>query len=302
MRKSVSKSELAILNWCSHVNSIAKSEATGHYLISARHTSALYLIDHTNGQIIWQLSADGRSTYACQGFSFSYQHDARILSENNLSTVISIFDNASDGNNRTSDQSSAKIIGLDHATRTATLIASIPAPLPGGLLATSQGNVQVLPSGNILIGWGSRSYVSEHAADARAVLLQFAPVGTMNYRAYSFYWTGNPLTLPDLYAYADTSSSPTVLAVSWNGATEVAKWRFYGGTSRSRRLEPLGEVDRTGFETMFTASVFYPTVFVESIAANGTSLANSTIVDTFVPTGNLTNACEDSIRCPVAEV
>ena len=38
--------------------------------------------------------------------------------------------------------------------------------------------------------------------------------------------------------------------VSWNGATEVARWRVLGG----ERLGEVGEAERTGFETTLNLS------------------------------------------------
>lgn len=40
---------------------------------------------------------------------------------------------------------------------------------------------------------------------------------------------------------------------SWNGATDVARWRILAGATPSA-LKPIAEVTRTGFET--TATVF----------------------------------------------
>lgn len=283
-----------------HINSVEKSEVTGNYLISVRHTSALYHIDGRNGNIIWQLSADGKSDYALQNFNFSYQHDARFLSENETTTVISFFDNGSNGYNQTSSQSRALIVALNNVDRTAIVIGSASAPLPNGLNSASQANAQVLPNGNIFIGWGNRAYVSEHAPDGRALLFaQFATIGTMNYRAYSFEWDGNPATPPALYAYSRTPSTPTLLAVSWNGATEVASWRFYGGASPSEPLQPIGTAEKRGFETRFTAAAFHAYTSVEALDANGVSLANSTVQRTFVPGAAVAQVCDD-VQCPVA--
>jgi hypothetical protein len=40
------------------------------------------------------------------------------------------------------------------------------------------------------------------------------------------------------------------LVVSWNGATEVASYQFYGGETRAS-LQPIGSAARSGFETRF---------------------------------------------------
>ncbi|KAK4937614.1 hypothetical protein LTR66_015173, partial [Elasticomyces elasticus] len=84
-----------------HINSVDKSTLTGNYLVSARYTSTLYYINASDHSIIWRLSYFGTSDFKCDNFNFSFQHDARLLFENDTTTILSIFDNASDGANRT---------------------------------------------------------------------------------------------------------------------------------------------------------------------------------------------------------
>lgn len=57
-----------------HINSVDKSNTTGNYLVSARHTSTLYYINATDESIIWQLSYVGQSSFTCSNFNFSWQH------------------------------------------------------------------------------------------------------------------------------------------------------------------------------------------------------------------------------------
>jgi hypothetical protein len=78
-------------------------------LISGRHVSTLYSINASDHTINWRLSCPGTdrpqpSDFECQGFNFSSQHDARFVSENDTHTVVSIFDNASNGLNKTATE------------------------------------------------------------------------------------------------------------------------------------------------------------------------------------------------------
>lgn len=153
----------------SHVNSIDKN-AEGDYLLSARHTDAIYKISGKDGSRIWQLGGK-QSSFRQQGFNFSYQHDSRFLSENSSTTVLSMFDNAYNGYNGSSTTSLGKIIAIDNTTMTATLLQEYGAPnafLDGapGLLSASQGNMQLLPNGNAFLGWGSSAVVSESSPPA----------------------------------------------------------------------------------------------------------------------------------------
>jgi len=106
-----------------HINAIDKSAATGNYLVSARHTGTLYYVNATDQDIIWKLSYLGNSDFSCSNFNFSFQHDARLLSENHTTTVLSIFDNASNGYTTTTSQSSGKVIAIDHHSVVATMIS-----------------------------------------------------------------------------------------------------------------------------------------------------------------------------------
>jgi hypothetical protein len=265
-----------------HINAIDKSTFTDRYLISARHTSSIYCIDPNNGSIIWTLSYGApNNTFSFEdNFNFTFQHDARWISENDTHDVISLFDNGSNDFNISAAQSSGMVISLDLTANTATLLQRTFAPRPGGILAGSQSNYQLLDNGGTFIGWGSVPAISETNADGEDVL--FAEFGSYvyNYRAYTFNWTGRPLEDPTLVlpAQIQNSSSPITAYVSWNGATEVQTWRFWGSINNQSGFETLGEVQKNGFETSWTNSTYIPFVFAEALASDGTSLGNSSIV------------------------
>jgi hypothetical protein len=289
-----------------HINSIDKSTSSANYLISARHTSTLYYVNATDRDIIWKLSYQGNSDFSCSNFNFSFQHDARILSENDTTTVISIFDNASNGFTTTTSQSSGKVIALDHTSGVATMLSNTTCPISSqGILSTSQGNTQVLSNNaGFFHSWGNNPYISEHSANGTAVLLaQFAAEKTaQNYRAFSADWDATPATtVPDVYAYAVNNTASTRVYVSWNGATTVSSWRFYGAASMSGDdgFELLGQTDKAGFETFWEASGFYQWVRVEAVDAMDTGIRNSSFTGCFVPGSALEGACDES-GCAIA--
>ncbi|KAK8200679.1 hypothetical protein M8818_005994 [Zalaria obscura] len=284
-----------------HINSIDKAPS-GNYLVSGRHVCTLYYINATDRSISWRLSFLGDSDFTLQGFNFSFQHDVRIVSENATSTILSIFDNASNGFTSTSAYSAGKVIALDHTANTATLLSETVFPGPEPLLSTSQGNTQLLSNGGVFHGWGDQAFVTEHAANGTAVLqAQFADGSAMNYRAFTSPWVSIPCcTVPDVYAYAHNSSAATSVYVSWNGATEVASWRVYGAQSVGEgTFSVLAEVPKQGFETFYQADVFYAWTLVEALAGDGTALRNSSFQPTFVPGATLAGVCGDA-GCPVA--
>lgn len=195
----------------------------------------------------------GDSNFTCSNFNFSFQHDARLRSENKTTTVISIFDNASDGGaTMTTSQSSGKFIAINHDSGNAILLSETTFPSDGGLSSISQGNTQLLDNGGTFHGWGSNAYFSEHAPNgSTALLTQFADGTASNYRAFSHAWTSTPATtIPSVYAYAKNGTEGTRIYVSWNGATTVSSWRFYGAQEVGQNLTVLGETARRGFETV----------------------------------------------------
>lgn len=283
-----------------HINSIGKSRLTGNYIVSARHMSTIYYIDGRNGSVIWGLQAGGRSDFACEGFSFSFQHDAQIRAEDESSMVISFFDNASNGFNSTSERSTAKVVRLDYASRTARLATEMSYPHED-LRAPSQGNVQYLSNGNVFVGYGGWPRLSEHAADGQTVWAAHFGIEegiVMSYRSSSAEWHAVPRhTRPSAVAYSARPGAATVMHMSWNGCTETSTWRLYGAARATDTMELVGSVARKGFETTYTSETHLGYVVAEAVDAAGVALRNSSAVRTFVPSTELETVCADE-ACP----
>ncbi|KAK4936345.1 hypothetical protein LTR10_022773 [Elasticomyces elasticus] len=285
-----------------HINSVDLN-SDGDYLVSARHTCAVYKVSGQDGHIIWTLGGSNSDFTFAAGLNFSFQHDARFLEENDTTTVISLFDNASNGYNQTARYSAGKILKLDLTNNTVSLIQEFVSPYQ--FISASQGNVQLLGSqwntSNAFLGWGENAYISEYTSDGTMVQQgHFATSGTMNYRAFKHNFTTNPLDAPALYTYAHNTTAPTSYWMSWNGATKVAQWQIYSGQSQSGPFTLVGTVNKTGFETQFTAKSYYPWSIVESLDADGNPLKNGTRpIRTFVPGSQLAALC-DSTQCPLA--
>lgn len=288
-----------------HINSVDQN-ADGDYLVSARHTCTIYKVSGKDGHIIWRLGGIASDFSFPPGLNFSFQHDARFREENKTTTIISLFDNASNGFNQTARYSSGMYLKLDHTTNEVTLLQDFIAPYE--FISASQGNLQVVganrdwSTSNVFLGWGSNAYISEHTSDGRMVQQgHFATTGSMNYRAFKYNFTSNPTDAPALYTYAHNTSAPTTYWMSWNGATKVAHWRIYSGTSRDGPWTVIGEVDKNGFETTFTAPDYIPWAMVEGLDGNGKALKKNTrAVRTFVPSTELAAQCDIS-QCPSAD-
>jgi hypothetical protein len=217
------------------------------------------------------------------------------VSTNQTTTVISFYDNAANGFNGSYKYSEGKVVAIDNSTGQATLLQAYNS----NVSSASQGNLQMLPNGNVFVGHGSVESVSEFLENGTQIYYaQFATTGSLQYRSYKFNFTSNPRTTPALYAYAQNTSAPVTAYVSWNGATEVALWRLYAGSSASD-LAHVGNFLWSGFETVSTYPSFAAYVVAEAVAANGTALKNSSVTGTFVPSSGLAASCNE-IQCPLA--
>jgi hypothetical protein len=99
-----------------------------------------------------------RGEYKLKGFTFSRQHNARILEENheNGTFTMSFLDNAA-GNDPsavppTNDHSTGYIVHVEEKQKTVTRLDKYPKP--DSTISYGKGNVQILPNGNIFVGWG----------------------------------------------------------------------------------------------------------------------------------------------------
>ncbi|KAH9825944.1 Arylsulfotransferase (ASST) [Teratosphaeria destructans] len=277
-----------------HLNSIDKNEE-GDYLISARHVSAIYKLSGKDGSIIWQMGGNA-PTIKTTNFVFSYQHHARWLSENATHTVLSFWDNASNGMNTTGEFSHGWIISINHISEEAEMIKEWGAPEPeGGLLSGSQGNMQMLPNGGCHMSWGEHAYITEHTADGHPVMyakLADRESNVMIYRSNKYNWTAQPLTKPALWTYSRNEAKMIAFA-SWNGATEIRSWNFYTSGSPDGPWELAGNVEKTGFETEFNTDRVATWTYAEALDGDGRALETSVITRTFVPSETLVEHCHD---------
>ncbi|PWY66450.1 MFS general substrate transporter [Aspergillus heteromorphus CBS 117.55] len=274
-----------------HINSIDKN-ADGDYLISSRHTCAIYKISGQDGSVIWRLNG-AHPSFRNINFSFSQQHDARWLSENGTHTLLSLYNNGFNGFNRTHEYSSGMLILIDHQDSTATQLHDYVPP-GKNMISSSQGNMQVLGNSNVFIGWGNNAYVSEHDAEGNLLLWGYIDKGSiMNYRAQKFQWEGNPTDVPALWTYSQSSDtfSSTAFYVSWNGATRVKYWRFYGATNSTGPYQLIRQVEKKGFETSYAAPHFYRWTYAEAVDVEGKVLGKSRNMYTFTPSSELQGFC-----------
>ncbi|CAN8097568.1 unnamed protein product [Discula destructiva] len=298
-----------------HFNSIDKTPE-GDYLVSARHLDTIFLISGASGDILWRLGGPSSSFALDKDANFARQHDARYLN----TTHVSLFNNANDGSSMTGNPSAALILALDFSKMAAHKAASYGTVPPstnalhkGYIASTGMGNVQLLPSTNVLTSFGHSAALAEYAPSGGAPLFyadMIAPTAFLptaqqwsatNYRATlhpTAAWAGGDAAAaaaaaqpaeepPSLWTYARTPAGLMTFYVSWNGATGVDRYRFWAadedGGGGPGLFQYAGVRSKTGFETNVTIGRARPWAFAEALDAQGRSLRNSSVVRTYVP-------------------
>jgi hypothetical protein len=297
-----------------HANSIDKN-ADGDYLLSSRHTSCIYKISGANGTILWKLGGNDNSFSHTANFNFSWQHDARYRFEDASSTIISLFNNAgaesSVGNEETGFWSQALILELNTSATPMTAKIVHKYDRPDHKISMARGNVQILPNDNVFVGWATSGLISEFTQNGTTVLeAKFLSEKMSTYRSYRYNFTGRPNLPPVIKSIVHGNSPDTANTfhhVSWNGATDVHTWRFFGAMSNasSSLLDAfvlLGSVQKTDFETVFMTQGFTAYVYAEAVDADGGLMGRSVPTAAQVPRAWLGSFCTtDGVECGIGD-
>ena len=143
------------------------------------------------------------------------------------------------------------------------------------LLASSQGNTLALPGGDWLMGYGGLPNFTEYDASGHVLLDGSLGKNVQDFKTFIAPWSGHPRTRPAVSA--KKSGSSLSVAVSWNGATDVASWRVQAGSS-STSLAVVATAPRAGFETTIKAASAGPYVQVQGLDAQGNVIGTSATV------------------------
>jgi len=247
-----------------HINSI-EVDYDNNLLISARKTFTVYKVDRQSGEVLWRLGGKKSSFEMGPGTRTRYQHDARRQSDG----TITIFDN---GGLYMIYPSNGIVLELDENEMSATPVRRYVHPARRHV--ATMGNMQVLPNGNVFIGWGSDPLFSEFSRNGELLLHARFPPENESYRAFRFPWSGHPSGDPAVAVEAGTGDDVKVYA-SWNGATEIASWQVVAGSSPDR-LEPVGSsAPKEGFETAITVRTAEPYIGVQAKDRSGRVLGAS---------------------------
>src|SRR5215212_2627149 len=176
-----------------HINSI-DVDHDNNLLVSARETFAVYKIDRKSGEIIWRLGGKKSDFEMGPGSRFAFQHDARRLPDG----TISIFDNGTtifhDDLPEAIEESRAIVLEVDEDKMQAKLVGEYTHP--DKMYADAAGNVQVLPNGNVFVGWGRALAISEFSHDGELLVDARLPPPNRSYRYFRFPWSAHPSERP----------------------------------------------------------------------------------------------------------
>jgi hypothetical protein len=240
-----------------HMNSVSPGDS-GDVLLSGRNTWTLYDVDIHTGGFQWRLGGGRHSDFRLgPGVKFYWQHDAEFQPGG----LISVFDNGSDPPKE--KQSRGLLLAPNMSAHTVRLAKQFTNSTHR-LLAESQGNMQGLPGGSWLMGYGGLPNFTEFDASGHVLLDGTLGKNVQNFRTYLSPWNAHPASTPSLSVRAHGVDTLTVSA-SWNGATEVASWQVLKGASASSLL-PVASAPKRGFET--SISILAPAGYVAVHALN----------------------------------
>jgi hypothetical protein len=251
-----------------HVNSI-DVEPDGDLLISARNTWAAYQLESGSGNVLWRLGGNRSSFAMGAGTKTAWQHDARLLPDGD----VTLFDDGS--NPPVHSQSRGVRIALDLAHRRATLRAAYVHP-DAPLLAASQGNMQTLLSGNVVVGYGGVPQISEYGPNGGLLFDAHLPFDMSSYRAFRFPWSGQPASPPAVLADLNNTGEETIVRASWNGATDVSGWRALAG-AQPQQLTAAATFPASDFESSTILTKRYGYVAVQALDSRGRVLDTSNL-------------------------
>ncbi|GAA5196183.1 hypothetical protein GCM10023322_64530 [Rugosimonospora acidiphila] len=227
-----------------HVNAVAVDSTDNNLLISSRHLWTVFKVHRQTGEVLWRLGGKRSDFTIADDARFHWQHDVRRRSDGKLS----VFDNGY-GATQNEKQSRGLILDLNESAHTVSLHRQLVHP--NALLVQTQGSVRELPGNASFVGWGQLPYFSEYAADGSLRYDAQLQGGSYSYRAFRLDFQGMPTDNPAVAVTRGTGErqdDEMTVHVSWNGATQAARWVVRTGASKDA-LTAVALAHRSGFET-----------------------------------------------------
>jgi hypothetical protein len=240
-----------------HVNSIGDAPG-GNILISGRNTSALYLLAR-DGHIIWRLGGTNSDFSPPAAVKFRFQHDARLHPDGTLS----LFDNGAIP--KLEPFTRPLVLKIDQAKHVSSILKTFVHPQK--ISAPFEGDLQLLPDGGALVGWGGVRKVTEFTPGGQVRFELKLPYGD-TYRGFRLPWAGDPGGRPAVALVGDK------VYASWNGKTNVASWDVLSGPDADHLNRTAGH-SWAGLETAIQLETPPPAVAVRALDARGRVLGVS---------------------------
>jgi hypothetical protein len=168
-----------------HINSI-DMDSDSTIIMSSKNLNEVTKIRVSDGEIVWRMGGENNMfTFSNDTAVFSAQHDFRRLDDG----TYTLFDNnwffEEEG-------SRASFFDLDEENYYADLVKqfkSYPDPIESRIM----GNVQSLPDGHWVVGWGSGdpNFTEFNADGTKAIEVRYDAV---SYRAFKFDWKPTAFT------------------------------------------------------------------------------------------------------------
>lgn len=225
-------------------NSVQEDE-DGNLLLSSRNLQEITKIDRQTGDIIWRMGGKKNEFSFLNGGEFFLQHDARRLPNGHMT----IYDN---GIFHVPPHSRGLEVLVDEVNKTVIVVREFRTDPDA--VAGAMGNLQRLPNGNTVIGWGRSSQPVFSEYDNKGMrILEFSAVQNVgSYRVFRFPWRGFPNWPPAVIG--DAVDRQVELFFSWNGSTETAGYMIFAAQKPGQEWH-VTTVAKTGFETAYKFTV-----------------------------------------------
>ena len=260
-----------------HINAIQLTR-NETFLVSLRNTWSAYLVNRLTNAVEWTLSGNPKlSTFKLpKNAGFEWQHDVELHGSN----VVSIFDDAccnlsvdAKGKatyGKASGPTRGIVLKLNLANHTGSFVHQYSHG--NNFDVAFLGNEQLLPNGNVAVGWGSLPLFSEFSKAGKMLLDAVWPGADVSYRAYVEKWVGIPF-FPPSGAVRNNAGKATVYA-SWDGDTQVVGWRVLAG-SNAQSLKTVATMAKSGFETTIPLTKTYTAYKVQALGPKNKVLGTS---------------------------
>ena len=265
-----------------HINSIQLGHGT--FLAGFRNTWAAYQVNIKTQAIEWTLGGKHSSFRFGRGAAFSWQHNV-VLGPHG---IVSAFDDeccAITGVKNGAAQFMAPngaarglVLALNLRKHTASLVRQYVRGKRFHVYFT--GSMQLLPSGNAVVGWGSAPFFTEYSRSGKVLLDAQWPNPDLSYRAdarLTQSWVGRPFYPPS--GAVGTGRHRTTVYASWNGATGVQVWQVLAGRD-AKHLKLVASAPANGFETAIRLRRSYRAYKVRAVDSHGHLLRSSGVFPT----------------------